>query len=159
MSGVTLIIPTINRIRTLKDTLDSYYNLIEKRLIPTIDQWSIPYIRGGFVSEALIFCLIPFGIAVLFVIYMFPTKVARKTEHAQTTAIAWLNMLFGCTIICWVAMLIWANSVGEKKAKPVTAVPEKSVTDKLTELNNMKDSGLITEEEYNSKRQEMLSKM
>ena len=88
---------------------------------------------------------------------MYPTKAARKTEHAQTTAIAWLNLLFGCTVIGRVAMLIWANSAGEKKPKAIPA--DNSVSDKLKELNTMKESELITEEEFEAKRQELLAKM
>lgn len=49
-------------------------------------------------------------LGILFPLYMFPAKTARRKAHEQTKVIVWLNGLLGCTVICWIAMIIWANS-------------------------------------------------
>lgn len=92
-------------------------------------------------------------LGILFPLYMFPTKIARKKVHEQTTAITWLNAIFGCTVIFWIAMLIWANS--EKKS--VQTIPqEASLTDKLDELKKLQEQGLLTEEEFEAKKKQIL---
>jgi hypothetical protein len=96
-------------------------------------------------------------IALLFPIYMYPTKVARRTEHEQTSAIAWLNFLFGGTIILWLVLLVWANSSKPSQPQPVATPQESSLTDKLQELQKLKDQGILTEEEFEAKKKQILN--
>ena len=44
-------------------------------------------------------------------------------------------------------------------AQPVAPAAAPSVSDKLKDLELMKEQGLITEDEFNKKREEILSKM
>lgn len=94
-------------------------------------------------------------ILLLFPIYMYPTKVARKTDHDQTTAITWLNFFFAETLIMWIILLIWANS--GKKQVPQVVVKEDSLTDKLQEIQKLKEQGLLTEEEFETKKKQILN--
>lgn len=47
-------------------------------------------------------------ILVVIVVYFIPTIVAYFKNHINTLAIFILNLFFGCTLIGWVAALIWA---------------------------------------------------
>lgn len=97
----------------------------------------------------------------LFRLYMYPTKVARRNVHEQTIAITWLNALFGETVIVWIAMLMWANTKKTPKAA-LTAQPAEAVQtvgEKMKELKELSDQGIISQEEFENKKQELLSKM
>lgn len=81
---------------------------------------SYPY-RNGFDFQKLIYTFyLPIILGLIFFLYMFPSKVARKKAHEQTKAIIWLNFLFGLTVVGWIAMLIWANSEKNHKTYKVT---------------------------------------
>jgi uncharacterized membrane protein len=86
-----------------------------------------------------------------FAVYMFPSKVARKKSHEQTTAIVWINAIFGCTLVLWIAMLIWANSSSKNSNSN-----QMSLTDELNEIQKLKEQGLITEEEFEEKKKQIL---
>lgn len=58
------------------------------------------------------FVLIAFAV----VIYFLPMFVAYSRDHPQSTAIVFLNMLLGWTLIGWVAALVWALTVTPKAA-------------------------------------------
>jgi hypothetical protein len=50
----------------------------------------------------------PIMVAVGAAVYVLPTVVALLRRHRNALAIAVLNLCLGCTIIGWVAALIWA---------------------------------------------------
>lgn len=92
-------------------------------------------------------------LGILFPLYMLPAKIARKKAHEQTKVIVWLNGLLGCTVICWIAMIIWANS---EKNSVQTIPQEATLTDKLDELKKLQKQGLLTEEEFEAKKKQIL---
>jgi cytochrome c-type biogenesis protein CcmH/NrfG len=51
-------------------------------------------------------------------------------------------------------LLIWATS---KKPQPVTIPQESSLTDKLQEIQKLKDQGLLTDEEFEAKKKQILN--
>ena len=105
------------------------------------------------------FIIIVYGF--LFRLFMYPTKVARRNVHEQTIAITWINALFGETVIVWIAMLIWADAKKSPKAA-LTAQPAEAVQtvgEKMKELKELSDQGIISQEEFENKKQELLSKM
>lgn len=117
--------------------------------------------HGNVVKWFFMYLLI-FSLGILFPLYMYPTKVARRNAHAQTTAIAWLNFLLGLTIVVWIVMLIWANSSSEKKiSAEVLTIRQTntSITDKLKELQSLRETGILTEEEFAAKKAELLAKL
>lgn len=107
-----------------------------------------------FVENLLFPCLIPFGFALLFILYMFPTKIARQKCHEQTAAIAWVNGILGWTIVGWVAMLIWANSSGTGNDAVKT-----DAADRLRQLEELKLKGVITEKEYEEQKSKILQEL
>lgn len=53
-----------------------------------------------------------FTIFILFVlivvVYLTPTIIAYRREHAQRVAITWTNILLGWTFLGWVAAFVWS---------------------------------------------------
>lgn len=114
--------------------------------------WGIDDVSVNFES------VIPFcGIAllgILFPLYMFPSKTARRKAHEQTKVIVWLNGLLSCTVICWIAMIIWTNSSG-KENEPVRA----DAADRFRQLEELKLKGVITEKEYEEQKSKILQEL
>lgn len=95
-------------------------------------------------------------------IYMYPSRMAKKTGHAASGAIFWLNIFLGYTIIFWIILLIWASSGNgnlERKISAVQPVQNGSVADQFAELQKLKAMGAITDEEFEQKRQQLLQRI
>lgn len=100
-------------------------------------------------------------LCILSTIYMYPTKLARRTEHTAATAIFWLNIFCGWTFIMWIVLMIWASNGRTEKAGIIqqNVVPQKSAQDSFEELKRLKDMGMITEDEFEAKRKELLTRI
>ena len=126
------------------------------------DTVSLDYMERGFLhfySDRKLFLFIGVAaIGLLFSLYMYPSKIARKKEHDQTAVIVWLNALLGWTVIGWIVMLIWGNSA-QKSTSANEGVLVSDETEKLLKLKTLAEQGAITQEEYEQKRKELLSKM
>ena len=114
-------------------------------------------------------------------IYMYPAVMARRTEQPASNAIYWLNLLFGFTGIMWLILLMWGSSGrgfgrANRSEERVTnqqlseqikqismpvqqSTEDKSVIKKFEELKTLKEMGMITDEEFEEKRKEFISKM
>lgn len=60
-----------------------------------------------------------FGIALVIlavVFYFLPALIADKRKAASKVAITWINVIFGWTILGWIAALVWA--VADAPARP-----------------------------------------
>ena len=62
-------------------------------------------IQDGSVA-AYIVMMVSYLFALLYKLYMYPARLARRTEQAAAAAIYWLNLLFGWTGILWLVLLI-----------------------------------------------------
>lgn len=125
------------------------------------------YVGSGFVNEfdvffILAFALISMGLSVIYPIYMYPAKLARRTGHVAATAIYVLNLLLGGTVILWIVLLIWASGGNGNKREVIIQAPteaQKSSQEKFAEIKQLLDMGVITQEEFDEKRKEILSKI
>lgn len=54
-------------------------------------------------------------LVVVLAVYFVPTLVAIKREHHNLGAIIALNVLLGWTLLGWVAALVWALTVVQKR--------------------------------------------
>lgn len=129
-----------------------FLNFLDSEFDWYIEDYVLEYISSFFI-------IIVYGF--LFRLLMYPTKVARRNVHEQTIAITWINALFGETVIVWIAMLMWANTKKTHKAD-LTAQPAEAVQtvgEKMKELKELSDQGIISQEEFENKKQELLSKM
>jgi len=96
--------------------------------------------NGGF----FIFMMIIF---IWLVIYFLPTIIATIRKNSSTFAIFALNFLLGWSFIAWVIALIWAFS-GDSYS---------NIENKLKNLYSLKEKGLISEEEFEIKKDEIIN--
>lgn len=88
-------------------------------------------------------------------IYFLPYLTANKKEHLQKRAIYILNIFAGWTIIAWIIALIWANTVS-KQAVVAEHIISESGADELKKYKALLDDGIITPEEFESKKKKLL---
>ncbi len=124
-------------------------------------------------------------VTVIIVIYITPTIIAFVRGHPNRWPISLVNFVFGGTVIGWFGALIWAlsaihrsptgNHGGESglnlfvnDPKLVTVVPAKSsdtdtgfdkIAADLMRLKTLKDQGVITADELECLRRDVLAKV
>ncbi|MBQ8923006.1 MAG: SHOCT domain-containing protein [Oscillospiraceae bacterium] len=109
-------------------------------------------------SDQLIFSIAGIVLALLIPLIMYPTRIARKAEHPNTAAIAWINALFGTAVIGWAIALIMAKSESKPAAAPSAVLPpQPTPADELAKYKALLDQGAITPEEYERKKQQLLN--
>lgn len=86
-------------------------------------------------------------------LYFLPYLIANSKGHTQETAIFILNLFAGWTIVAWIIALVWAFT------KKTIVLPQKTLSnaDEIAKFKNLLDSGVITEEEFENKKQELLN--
>ena len=86
-------------------------------------------------------------------VYFIPSIVAGKKKHKNQTGIFILNLFLGWTLVGWVGALVWA----------VTETDEEKIETKgnkyedLEKLQKLKESGAISEEEFNIEKDKILN--
>ena len=115
--------------------------------------------RGGWdyrVGETIGLLLVNLLFSFLYTyIYFLPYLIAHKKSHLQTRAIYILNIFAGWTILLWLAALIWACTTPQS----TTIIQEASVSsaDELAKFKALLDNGVITQEEFDQKKQQILN--
>jgi len=112
-------------------------------------------------SESFIIPII-IGILLLIVVYFIPMIVALMRNHRNKVSIIVVNILLGWTFIGWVIALVWSLTQPHEQTPIIvnTAQPINDLTaQKMHDLAKLRSDSLITEEEYQSKRAELLSNM
>ena len=86
-------------------------------------------------------------------IYFLPSIIANVRKHSHKLAIFFLNLFTGATGVGWVAAFVWAFL-----DKPVVQVEGKpTIAQELKELAQLKEQGIITEEEFETKKNQLLN--
>lgn len=124
--------------------------VVDLLLVGFITNW-------GFSSEEVIVIIVMLIIPGIITqcIYFLPYLIANSNGHQQETAIFILNLFAGWTIIAWIIALVWAFT----KRPPNGNVMQNSVSnaDEIAKFKNLLDSGVITEEEFENKKKELLN--
>lgn len=103
-----------------------------------------------------IFLLVTFCI----IIYFLPSIFASARKHHNSTALMLANLFLGWTFIGWVACLIWAFTNKSIDTTIINNNNDKnklSIADELQKLSKLKDSGVISEDEFQLQKQKILS--
>jgi hypothetical protein len=103
-------------------------------------------------------------------VYFVPSVLAASRSHPQGTAIFFVNLLLGWTVIGWVACLIWGGSAESEHRpytplitpirpapKPAPEITAEAAAKALEDLVAQRYQGQITEAEYLSGRQTILA--
>jgi len=105
-----------------------------------------------------------FIIFVLVIIYFIPAVIAFLKGHLSAGAIFALNLLLGWSLIGWVIALVWSlKNDPDKTTKNIAdalisttdnEIPShknqknKSPSDEISKLADLKDQGLLSEDEF-----------
>ena len=81
-----------------------------------------------------------------------PSIIALRKNHPYKIPIVLINIFGGLLWGAgWLIALIWCFIVPEKKISSIT-----SVADELDKLNSLKERGVISEDEFNTKKKELI---
>ena len=98
------------------------------------------------------------------VFYFLPAFIASSRGHHNSGALFVANLLAGWTFIGWVICLVWSLT-NQKEEQVVTinnttsedsSTVESSVADELNKLLKLKDSGVLTDEEFKLQKDKLL---
>ncbi len=97
------------------------------------------------------------GLLVIFIIsstlYFLPSIIAFNRGHINKVVILILNLFLGWTLVGWIISLIWALT-------GFTLEPKLKYSNPATELEKLHDlhqKGILTSEEYEKKKTEILN--
>lgn len=101
----------------------------------------------------------PFGVVIggfITYLYFLPYLHANKKGHTQTRAIYILNLFAGWTFIGWFVALVW-SCTEPKETRIIQQNVQVSNADELLKYKNLLDSGVITQEEFEDKKKQLLN--
>lgn len=105
---------------------------------------------------SLLIVILLFGL-----LYFIPSIVAILNKKNNSAAIIILNLLLGWTFIGWVIAIVWAFTQDTNTKDIIishNSNPETSKTNLLEKLKNLLDNDIITQEDYEIKKNKILSK-
>ena len=92
-------------------------------------------------------------LTIFLIIYFLPNIIANMRKHSHKVAIFFLNLFTGATGVGWVVSFVWAffdKPVGRVEGKP-------TVAQELKELAQLKEQGILAEEEFETKKDKLLN--
>ena len=97
-------------------------------------------------------------ILICIVVYFIPTIIAGNRKHPNGNSILALNIFLGWTFIGWVIAFVWACSNIETNTQTVieNKIENRSVADEIQKLAQLKEQGILTEEEFKKKKTQLL---
>jgi len=93
-------------------------------------------------------------IILLLAIYILPSIIVIIRNHQSSTSIILLDLLLGWTLVGWVFALVW--SFTNPAQVIVNNQTAQSTADELHKFAILKEQGLLTDEEFNKKKSELL---
>jgi Superinfection immunity protein/Short C-terminal domain len=103
-------------------------------------------------------------IAFLLLIYFIPSIIVWGKR--QSDSVIALNLLLGWTILGWIVALVWAlNNTPTPVVKVINNPPspnpastsKTSIADELAKLRDLRDQGILTPEEFERQKNNLLS--
>lgn len=95
-------------------------------------------------------------------LYFIPSVIGILRKHHNLIGLMALNILLGWTVIGWVGALIWSLLRSNKGQTIIVHGKsddrQESKYEMLERLNSLKNSGAISEEEYDIEKSQLLSK-
>ena len=94
-------------------------------------------------------------------LYFLPTIVAALRSHPSAGAIFAVNFFFGWTFIGWIISLVWAASDanryrGQYPPYNPSSDSQDRIISQLRQLQQLRDEGALTEEEFNRQKASIL---
>jgi len=93
----------------------------------------------------------------LLFVYLTPTLIALGRRHKALGAILALNIFLGWSLLGWVAALVWALTNPKPDQPVVVNTGPSNMADELAKLAELRDKGVLTEEEFQARKAALLS--
>ena len=87
-------------------------------------------------------------------IYFIPSIIAYIRNHKYKLPIFILNLVTGVTCFGWIVAFIWAFV----DSKTVQYFKNPTLAQEINELSELKERGILTQEEFENKKRELLDK-
>ncbi len=104
------------------------------------------------------FFILPLIFIALLGLYFLPTIVAHSRNHPSFLAIFIVNLLLAWSLIGWVVALVW--SFADLRVVFLRTDENfggaKSEVEAIEKLAELRDRGIITEQEFNAKKKRIL---
>ena len=107
-----------------------------------------------YIVDVILFIVAILIIFVIFYIYFLPANIAYSKNHENKIAILVLNIILGYTGIAWLILFFWACSATNNYIE-VEKTP--TIAQEIEELLELKKKGIITKEEFNNKKAQLLN--
>ena len=96
-----------------------------------------------------------FALALVAFNIMFLPSIIALIKRNRRTKVILFNVFLGWTVVMWIICLVWAcKRVEEKSAIVVAPV---SPAEELKKYKDLLDSGAISEQEFEEKKEQLLS--
>lgn len=107
--------------------------------------------------EIIVGLFILIAVFIALAITFLPVIIAVQRKHNDTILIFLLTFFFGWTFIGWIVALLWSisSNVNIMSSKSPT---NDTLTNKLTEITDLLNRNLITQEEYETQKKKILEK-
>lgn len=92
-------------------------------------------------------------------VYFLPSIIAARSNRDNVSSIFVINLIIGWSIIGWFIVLAWGLSNPKPDAlaaKPESVSQKPKVNELISDLQKLKENGIISEEEFNKKKTEIL---
>jgi len=137
---------------------------LPKQRLKTISESRFKYLLMKFISIFLSsdYGLLPFLIIFGLLLYFIPSIVAFSKNRHNKSAVLVLNIFLGWSFIGWIVALVWAVSnrnpqqIIVNNSQVSTNPSSEDYLDTLNKLHNLKSSGIITEEEFNTQKKKLI---
>jgi hypothetical protein len=86
-------------------------------------------------------------------LYFLPMLIANSKSHDAILGISLVNILFGWTLLGWIASLIWSFS---EKKPIIINTNSTSSADEIIKLSNLKEKGIISENEFEQQKRKII---
>ena len=95
------------------------------------------------------------------ILYFLPTIIAALRSHPSAGAIFAVNLLLGWTLVAWILCLVWSASDSSRYTGPYPpynpgADSQDRIINQLRQLQQLRDEGALTEEEFNRQKASIL---
>ena len=88
-------------------------------------------------------------------LYFLPTIIAVHKEHHYKVPIILVNVLGGAVAgLGWIIALVWCFI----EPHQATGAANESIADELEKLNELREKGILTQQEFDSKKHKLLNK-
>ena len=112
----------------------------------------IPFFGFG-QDDSIPFITIMFLVS-LIAVYFLPSLIGINKRNKLSLFV--LNLFLGWTLVGWVVALVWAFKKEDKIQ--ILKKSDYKISDEIIKLNELKEKGLLNDEEFNEQKKKILAK-